>query len=334
MVSASGQIISTSGSVASSVRFSTRELPNRERVPFWRDVFGHNVIRTHIEPLSVSQFNAQATLWSVPGLRAHWSSYSAAARVLRPRELISADDDNIALLIDSAGTVNFAQAGREVALERGGGVAVLQAEAATMIFPRARYMGVMAPRKALQPVTRSIEDQAGRHLPCTSEALRLLPRYIDSLRRQPAVTDPALIALAVSHVHDLMALALGATRDGAALAHGRGVRAARLNAIKDFIRENIAMPDLSVQSVASHQGLSPRYVHMLFEAEGMTFSSFVLEQRLLNAHRMLKSPRFADDIISDIAFAAGFGDLSHFNRSFRRRFGASPTEIRHTAEGR
>jgi AraC-like DNA-binding protein len=125
-----------------------------------------------------------------------------------------------------------------------------------------------------------------------------------------------------------MALALGATPDGAELALGRGVRAARLNAIKAYICENLAMHDLSVQSVAAHHGLSPRYIHMLFDGEGTTFSTFMREQRLLHARNMLRSPRYGGQAISSIAFAAGFGDLSHFNRSFRRRFGASPTEIR------
>jgi AraC-like DNA-binding protein len=74
--------------------------------------------------------------------------------------------------------------------------------------------------------------------------------------------------------------------------------------------------------------LSPRYIHMLFEGEGTTFSTFVREQRLLHARNMLRSPRYGGQAISSIAFAAGFGDLSHFNRSFRRRFGASPTELR------
>jgi AraC-like DNA-binding protein len=129
-------------------------------------------------------------------------------------------------------------------------------------------------------------------------------------------------------MHDLMALALGATRDGAALALGGGVRAAGLKAIEAHICENLAMHDLSVQSVAAHYGLSPRYIHMLFEGEGTTFSTFVREQRLVRARAMLKSPRCTGHSISSIAFAAGFGDLSHFNRSFRRRFGASPTEVR------
>jgi AraC-like DNA-binding protein len=49
---------------------------------------------------------------------------------------------------------------------------------------------------------------------------------------------------------------------------------------------------------------------------------------LLRARTMLRSPRYAERSISAIAHAVGFGDLSHFNRSFRGRFGASPTEVR------
>jgi AraC-like DNA-binding protein len=297
-------------------------------VPFWCEFFGKNVIRTRIELASETRFDAQSTLWAVPGLRVHWSSYSARASVLRPRELISANDENIALLIDRKGTAAFSQAGHEVTLERGGGVAVLQTEPAAMVFPRVRYMAVMAPLKALCPLTVSVEDRAGHHIPSNTEALRLLAGYVDVLRREPLFSDRKALALVVAHVHDLMALALGATKDGTELALGRGVRAARLKAIQAHICENLAAHSLSLQSVAAHYGLSVRYIHMLFEDEGTTFSTFVREQRLLQARAMLRSPRHAGCSISSIALAAGFGDLSHFNRSFRGRFGASPTEVR------
>jgi AraC-like DNA-binding protein len=312
----------------SCIHFSTRDRPNRERARFWCDFFGRNVIRTRIELASETHFEAESTLWSAPGLRVHWSSYSAGANVLRPRELISANDDNIALLIDRSGTATFSQAGHEITLERGGGVTVLQTEPAAMVFPRVRYMAVMAPLRTLCPLTVSVEDRAGHHIPSNTEALRLLAGYVYLLRREPSFSDRKLIAHVITHIHDLMALALGATRDGTELALGRGVRAARLKAIQAYICENLATQGLSVQSVAAQYGLSLRYIHMLFEGDGTTFSTFVREQRLLQARIMLISPRYAGRSISSIAFAVGFGDLSHFNRSFRGRFGASPTEVR------
>jgi AraC-like DNA-binding protein len=43
---------------------------------------------------------------------------------------------------------------------------------------------------------------------------------------------------------------------------------------------------------------------------------------------MLTDPQLADRSITSVAFDAGFGDLSYFNRVFRRRFGGTPSEIR------
>ena len=89
--------------------------------------------------------------------------------------------------------------------------------------------------------------------------------------------------------------------------------------------------DLSVAEIARRHRVTPRYIHKLFESEGLTFSAFVLGQRLSRAHRMLSDPRFADRNISSVAFDVGFGDLSYFNHTFRRRYAATPTDIRQSA---
>jgi AraC-like DNA-binding protein len=39
-------------------------------------------------------------------------------------------------------------------------------------------------------------------------------------------------------------------------------------------------------------------------------------------------PAYADWTISAIAFDAGFGDLSYFNRAFRRHYGETPSAVR------
>jgi len=49
------------------------------------------------------------------------------------------------------------------------------------------------------------------------------------------------------------------------------------------------------------------------------------------AYRILSDPRLADRNISSVAFDVGFGDLSYFNRAFRRCYAATPTEIRQSA---
>ncbi len=70
----------------------------------------------------------------------------------------------------------------------------------------------------------------------------------------------------------------------------------------------------------------------LLVIEAASFSEFVLAQRLVRAHQMLTDPRCAGRPISAIAFDAGFTDLSHFNRTFRRRFGSTPSDVRARAQ--
>jgi len=167
-----------------------------------------------------------------------------------------------------------------------------------------------------------------RPIPSQVESLQLLSNYIEGLCTGPALSTPEVARLAVAHIYDLAALTMGATRDAAEIAKGRGLRVARLRAIKTDIAERLASPDLSEKTVAMRQRVSPRYVQMLFEQEGITFSQYVIGQRLVRAYRMLTDPRFADRSITWLALHAGFGDLSYFNRAFRRCYGSTPSEIR------
>ena len=151
----------------------------------------------------------------------------------------------------------------------------------------------------------------------------LLRHYVASLPERLA--DPVLGALVATHVYDLMALAIGATGEGREIARGRGVRAARLESIKaDLTRD----PSLAIHEIARRQGVTSRYVQLLLEEAGTTFSEFVTERRLDAARAMLRSPRFESWSIAGIAFEAGFRDLSNFNRRFRRRFGVTPSDFR------
>jgi len=111
----------------------------------------------------------------------------------------------------------------------------------------------------------------------------------------------------------------------------RGARSARLLAIKSDIAENAGSATLSINDVAARHGVSTRHIRRLFEGTGTTFSAYAREQRLLMASRMLSDPRHHQRPIGAIAFDSGFGDLSYFNRVFRQRFGATPTEIRAAA---
>jgi AraC-like DNA-binding protein len=158
--------------------------------------------------------------------------------------------------------------------------------------------------------------------------LRLLVNYAGILADSDAMATPELRHAVVDHVHDLAAMVLGCSHDAREIAKRRGVRAARLRALKADVRNTVHAQDLSIAAVAKRHGVSPRYVQMLFDLDGTTFSEFVLSERLSRAHRLLVDPRYLHLKVSEIAYSAGFSDLSYFNRTFRLRFGDTPSGVR------
>ena len=58
---------------------------------------------------------------------------------------------------------------------------------------------------------------------------------------------------------------------------------------------------------------------------GKTFVQFVNEYRLVHARKLLAEGHLS---ITDICFAAGFNNFSHFNKTFRLATGKSPSQYR------
>lgn len=157
-----------------------------------------------------------------------------------------------------------------------------------------------------------------------NDTLVLLGNYGAALMRGLLPMGGAvLMEHACGYMGDLVdIMCSGAEPQAPPVAQDRAV--ARLNAIKSDIEAHLDDQALNASRIALRHGISTRYLQKLFEGEGETFSEFVLQRRLDRAMRHLQSPDERKRSISEIAFEVGFGDLSYFNRTFRRRFDTSP----------
>jgi AraC-like DNA-binding protein len=303
------------------VRIRTDDWPERDRIAMFREVHGQNHIR--VEPRPDEPLRIDATLVKFPDLGLLWGRRSALTSEF--------SDGSDRLIFNLGGPAIAAQFGRELLLERGDAVALSGADRASLTTLRTgRIATVEFPRGELLPLLKDPRRSCARRIPEQSRALQLLRGYLRAVFASDWIVSSAFPQMAIAHIRDLAAVAVGAGREAEEIAKGRGIRAARLRAIKSDVLDHL-QNDISLGEVAARHGLSPRYVGMLFEGDGTSITEFVRDARLNRARALLLSPRSAGRRIAEIAYEVGFNDLSYFNRSFRRRFGHSPSEARDMA---
>jgi transcriptional regulator GlxA family with amidase domain len=105
----------------------------------------------------------------------------------------------------------------------------------------------------------------------------------------------------------------------------RGLTRLQLQRAYDAIRSAHA-ERLRLSKVAATVGLSTWQFSRSFQASaGMPFGTYLQRVRLDSAMRLMSE---SDRPLCDIALACGFGDQSHFSRSFSRTMGIAPRKWR------
>ncbi len=327
--------------VCATLRFSTAGMPELTRAQAVRDlhVRERRLLSEKLEPIEPLEplpdypLHVDLTKRTLPGLAVVSGTLSGLRHAIRPVSAAANGEDDLLLGVNVRGCSMVSQRGRDLVLRDGDAFyATRDVTEITVTRPTpVRFIGCRVPRGPVALLLGRLDDTPVHLVPHRTEALNLFVTYASTIADTLPLATAELQRLAVSHMHDLIAATIGATRDGRAIAEGRGIAAARLRAIMTDISAHLGDGDLSVAEVARRHRLTPRYIHKLFENEDLTFSSFVLGQRLSRAHRILSDPHLSDRNISSVAFDVGFGDLSYFNRAFRRRYAATPTEIRRSA---
>jgi len=307
-----------------SFRFSTDGVPESQRPTVIHELRERGICP--IEPLPDQAVHVDIAKTFLPGL----GIMSGTLCGVRQEGTAQTANDDLFFGVNVSGDGALVQRACEITTGAGDAFFLnVAAGAFAVVRPqRTRFVGLRVPRQAIAPLVPDLADERPRLIPRTTDSVRLLTSYLRGLLSSRMLAAPETARLLVRHIHDLIALSLGATGDAAALAEDRSVPAARLRAIKSDIVANLEDEGLTIGAVASRHGVTPRYVHRLFEREGVTYTQFVLRQRLETAYRALRDARFASWSISAIAYEVGFGDLSYFNRVFRRHYKRTPSDIK------
>lgn len=307
-------------------RFSTQALPAPVRFPAFREEFVRKVMKTDIVDHSGDAPRFDLSL-RVPGPVRMGTLVGTPCAFVRDSQRTRDGVGDLTLQFVADRTLHVTHNTREFSAPAGSAYFTDYSRPISTQAPRGgRIRNVSVAPDALRPLVRHPEEATG--LLRDSAALHLLGHYLAALETLTAPPDPDLARAIGVHLLDLMAAALGPVAAAREMIGARGVRAARLHAVQAALDRHFVEPDFDLDQLTRRLGLSRRYLQNLLQSTGRTFTEHMTERRLRRAFELLRDPGHAQWRIIDIAGAAGFGDLSYFNRMFRSQFGDTPTSVR------
>lgn len=153
---------------------------------------------------------------------------------------------------------------------------------------------------------------------------RIATEFCAALAAESAALDDGVRAGLGSQLMDLLAFSL-LSSDGDMPAAEGAVKKARLRSVQQWIEAHISDPNLSLDRIAAANGMSLRYLHLLFEGCEMSASEWIWNRRLQLTYEGLA--KFDGRSITAIALDNGFNSPAHFSTMFRRKYGISPRDV-------
>jgi AraC-like DNA-binding protein len=308
--------------------WSTDAVSTADRVNRWRDALAKACFECDVETGPQESFWASIALdrYGTVGV----GRYAGSKRRLdRSTDQAKRGAETFIFSMVSSGQYIFEQNGREVTLSPGDGFLLhccLPGKITALEGAEKRSIGI--PGDMLGRALGDSSCPIGRFVRHEQPESRLLAAYLQAIQQTAGLSEPATRNVIGQQIVDLVVAAIGRNQLHAAESAERGVRAARLRLARDMIRKSVGDPMLNGERVARKLGISERYVQRLFEENGSTVSAFIMEERLNAARRQFADPAQDGRRIAEIAFSAGFSDITHFNRAFKRRYGETPSSFR------
>ncbi len=304
--------------------WSTDLIEERERFSFWREMVCRNAFNVSVQA-PPKRFSASITARSYGALRFAMCESTAYDVDRTHKDISNESADHYLMYLQLRGHTLFTQADDSIEFGRND---IVIADGRRP-YHAALFDDGQCRRQAIAVLPRSfIEKRAPwlRRRPLFKLASNSV--YVDLTRRhllQLTADDltESELALLTENLCNLLTLL-----DHTETPLNRVQPELQLEALLDFCRRNLQNPALSPDLVAAQFGISTRTLHLRFEKLEQTFGRWLLDTRLDASSDALRNPRQHARSISEIAYARGFNDLSHFNKSFRTRFGTSPTEWR------
>jgi AraC-like DNA-binding protein len=307
--------------------FSTRGLPVAKKLAFWNAIACDTFAAMDVRPQDAEQFYGSLDRERVGSLTV-MNVYSSAVRIRHTREHIARmPAPSYLLLVPLQREMELTAEGAESIRVRAGEFCLIDHARTYEIAhgDSVRTLCIDFPRNRLEERARAAASMVGRLIQPDCAMSRMLLGLLRNLGDEvgrsavagipPVIEDSLLSFIAATYASYTEPL----------VPRGRKARAQMYRA---YIESRLTDPELKPREVASHFGVSERYIRALLSVEGETFSAFLWSLRLQRCARLLVDPAAGHLTITEIAFQSGFSSATHFGQSFKQRYGLTPREYR------
>ena len=302
--------------------WSTASVAAREQVSYWRESVCNAVFGISVETMP-EQFSARIAARSAGALRFAVSE-SNDYRIARSKQEIDASpSDHTSIYLQLSGQT-VSSMNDETYAFNANDIGIYDGRQPFRAVHGGRRAIAVLPRAMLERRAPWLARSPHRQLAGNSPFTELARRHLMTLADTDMPLSGTAMSLLAENLCNLVALASAEERKSERLEPEL-----QTEAILAFCRQHLHNPDLSPQRVAEGLGISVRTLHWRFKQTGQTFGRWVREHRLDGCAVALRDPNQRAFNISEIAYAWGFNDLSHFNKAFRARFCMTPREWRH-----
>ncbi len=241
----------------------------------------------------------------------------------RPQEIARLSEAAYLVKFQLSGESVWVQRGREIHARPGDFYVASTAEPYALQFPEQYQMAVLVlSPPAIRRLTANPDQFLGRKLSAREADCGLLSSFVTQLVHRMSRLPPVMIPRLKATVLDLLSAVLQSRSGPHPL-----TREQLLAQLKEYIRLHLSDRHLGPGTLAKVFGVSERYIHALFEPQGMTVCQHIRSLRLAECRAALEQSTPGAISLTDLALRWGFYDLSHMTRHFRREFGVSPRQL-------
>ncbi|MFC8394463.1 helix-turn-helix domain-containing protein [Streptomyces sp. NPDC057238] len=301
----------------------------------WGEMVGKAVMPVTMASEHADHFRGEATTLELAHTEASAFSFSPMSAWRTPDHIRRSDPENYYLCLVHGSPIALEQRRNNVLLTAGEMAIVDTSQPLFCDFQDhgrpTRVSLLRLPRAAVPLPGDRTDGLVATRLPAQAGSGVLLASFLTGLRVNAGQFDTTELRRLGAMALELAATFLAARLDLSPPLPVESRQQVLLARIDAFITHNLSDPELSPATIAAHHHISVRLLHALFEEEPETVGATIRRRRLERTRADLADPRLRHRTIGEIALRWGFRHPADFSRTFRRAYGISPSDFRHTA---